>query len=117
MTVLLYDLFRWLGSFSYLPDAVDRFMTVHPTAFVILLALFQFLLAGLIMLKRAMIGVIHLYQRYAPEDIRRRCLLKPTCSEYAILVLQKYGVIRGTWKIYVRLFKTCRGRTYMIDEP
>ncbi|MBQ6572403.1 MAG: membrane protein insertion efficiency factor YidD, partial [Alistipes sp.] len=32
---------------------------------------------------------------------------KPTCSEYAILVLQKYGVIRGTWKIYVRLFKTC----------
>lgn len=117
MTVLLYYLFQWLGISSFLPDSISRFMTAHPTAFVLLLALFQFLLGGLIALKSAVIGAVRLYQRYAPENIRRRCLFKPTCSEYAILAVQKYGVIRGLYKTYVRLFKKCKGRIYMVDEP
>lgn len=116
-TILLYYLFRWLGISSFLPQGIETFYTEHHTAFVIMLALFQFVIGGIIALKSALIGAIRLYQRYAPERIRRKCLCKPTCSEYAILVLQKYGVIRGIYKIYIRLFKKCRGRTYQIDEP
>ena len=117
MIILLYCLFRRLGIFSFLLDTVYRFYTVHHTAFIVLLVLLQFTVSGLVALKPAIIGAIRLYQRYAPEDIRRRCLFKPTCSEYAILAIQKYGVIRGMAKAYVRLFKKCKGRIYRIDEP
>ena len=117
MTVVLYHLFRWLGILSFLPDAIWDFDREHHTAFIILLTLIQFLIGGILALKPAIIGAVHLYQRYAPEDIRRRCLFKPTCSEYTILAVQKYGVIRGLYKAYVRLFKKCQGRIYRIDEP
>lgn len=117
VTILLYYLFRWLGVSSFLPQVIERFYTEHHIVFVILLALLQFLIGGIIALKPALIGAIRLYQRYAPERIRRKCLFKPTCSEYAILAIEKYGVIRGVYKTYIRLFKKCRGRTYQIDEP
>lgn len=117
MTVVLYHLFRWLGISSFLPDAIWDFFREHHTAFIILQTLIQFLIGGILALKPAIIGAVRLYQRYAPEDIRRRCLFKPTCSEYTILAVQKYGVIRGLYKAYIRLFKKCKGRTYRIDEP
>lgn len=63
------------------------------------------------------ITTVKLYQHYAPENIRRRCLLKPTCSEYAIIVLKKYGVIIGLIKIWRRLKYYCRGDVYYIHEP
>lgn len=116
-TILLYYLIRWLGISSFLPQFIDRFYTEHHTAFVVLLTLLQFFIGGVIALKPALIGAIRLYQRYAPERIRRKCLFKPTCSEYAILAIEKYGVIRGLYKSYIRLFMKCRGRTYRIDEP
>ncbi|MDO4363209.1 MAG: membrane protein insertion efficiency factor YidD [Clostridia bacterium] len=62
-------------------------------------------------------GCIKLYQHYAPEEIRRRCLFKPTCSEYAILAIKKYGLIIGLVKTYNRLFKKCKGNIYRIDYP
>ncbi len=117
MTVLLYHLLRWLGISSFLPDVIWGLYTEHHSAYVILLTLAQFFVGGLVALKPAIIGAVRLYQRYAPEDIRRRCLFKPTCSEYTILAVQKYGVVRGLYKSYIRLFKKCRGRTYRIDEP
>ena len=61
--------------------------------------------------------LVRLYQHYAPEEVRRRCLLKPTCSEYAIIVLRKYGLIIGGIKIWIRLKYKCRGNVYHIDEP
>ena len=117
VTVVLYHLFRWLGISFLLPEAIWDFYRENHTAFIILLTLTQFLIGGILALKSAIIGAVHLYQRYAPEDIRRRCLFKPTCSEYTILAVQKYGVIRGLYKAYIRLFKKCKGRTYRIDEP
>lgn len=116
-TILLYYLFRWLGISSFLPQAISSFYTEHHTTFVIFLTLLQFFIGGVIALKPALIGAIRLYQRYAPERVRRKCLFKPTCSEYAILAIEKYGVIRGVYKSYIRLFKKCRGRIYRIDEP
>lgn len=117
VTILLYHLFHWSGIFSILPPAIAAYVTEHPVAFATILSLFLFFISSLLVLKRAMIGAIHLYQRYASEHTRRKCLCKPTCFEYAILAIEKYGVIKGGWKIYIRLFKKCRGRIYMIDEP
>jgi len=63
------------------------------------------------------IVLIKLYQHYAPERIRRRCLLKPTCSEFAIIVIKKYGLLIGGIKTWIRLNYKCRGNVYYIDEP
>lgn len=60
----------------------------------------------LIRLKSVCIFFIRVYQRFAPEATRRRCVFTPTCSEYAISALQKYGVIRAVPKIINRL-KRC----------
>lgn len=68
-------------------------------------------------LRCAIIGIIRLYQHYADEEIRRRCLFEPTCSEYTILALKKYGIIGGLIKSYDRLFNRCKGNIYRIDYP
>lgn len=45
--------------------------------------------------KQAMIFAIKLYQRYAPDFIRNKCRFEPSCSEYMILAIEKYGLIKG----------------------
>jgi len=57
------------------------------------------------------------YQRYASERTRRKCLCMPTCSEYALAVLNKYCVFKALRMIRIRLFKTCRGGDYKKDFP
>lgn len=64
-----------------------------------------------------LIDCIELYQRYATEEVRRRCLLMPTCSEFTILALSKYGLIIGLVLAYIRIFKRCRGNVYRIEYP
>lgn len=116
-TILLYYMLQWLGVSTFLPKVIDAFFMKHHEASIILLAVIQFTIGGLVALKPAIIGVVRLYQHYAPERIRRKCLFKPTCSEYMILAIEKYGVVRGLRKSYIRLFKKCRGNIYRIDEP
>lgn len=50
-----------------------------------------------------LIWCIRVYQATAPEEVRLRCVFTPSCSEYAVLALQKYGVLRGVPKIIGRL--------------
>lgn len=110
-------LFDRLGIFALFPKEVCSFRSNHPVWFRVIFFLMIFLLTAICCLKVTVIGCIRLYQHYAPEEIRRRCLFKPTCSEYAILAIEKYGVIRGVYKSYIRVFKKCRGNIYRIDEP
>lgn len=117
MTFALYYLFHWSGIFSFIPMVIATFSMEHPIAFILILTAIQFTVGSIIVLKKAMIGAVRLYQRYAPEETRRKCLFKPTCSEYAILAIEKYGPIKGGIKAYNRLFKKCKGRIYRIDEP
>ncbi len=115
--VVSFYLFQWLGIFALFPDSLVQFQIKHPTAFCVLYCIIIIAVMGLLALKRAVIGVVRLYQHYAPEDIRRRCLFKPTCSEYAILAIQKYGLIIGLIKTYIRVVYKCRGNIYRIDYP
>lgn len=63
------------------------------------------------------IKIVECYQHYASEQKRRRCKCVPSCSEYAILCLKKYELIYALLKIRKRLFVTCKGFDYIIDEP
>lgn len=54
-------------------------------------------------LRRILICIVRIYQRYAPDSIRNKCRFEPSCSEYMILSLEKYGVIKGLPKGVRRL--------------
>lgn len=66
--------------------------------------------------KRAIIWMVHFYQRVAPDRVRLRCVYHPSCSEYMILSVKKYGTIRGVWKGLCRLFR-CHPPNHGIDYP
>ena len=69
-----------------------------------------------IYLKKICIVAVEVYQHYASEEIRRRCTLMPSCSEYALLTLKKDNVFKALYKIHIRLTKRCKG-SYKIDYP
>lgn len=63
------------------------------------------LIVLLLTLKYIFIWFIRIYQRYAKSETRLRCCYTPSCSEYAILALKKYGLIIGSIKAVKRLFR------------
>lgn len=63
------------------------------------------------------IKIVECYQHYAKEETRRKCKCVPSCSEYAVLCLKKYELIYALIKIRKRLFVTCRGFDYIVDNP
>lgn len=62
-----------------------------------------FLLHCIFALKAGFIQAVLLYQHFAPERVRRKCRFEPSCSEYMLLSLKKYGPIRGLFKGISRL--------------
>lgn len=74
-----------------------------------LLMLKVFLLIALLMIvitsKYILIWCIKVYQRYAKSETRLKCCFTPSCSEYAILALDKYGVVIGCYKAAGRLLR------------
>ena len=54
-------------------------------------------------LRYYLIWFIRLYQSSAPPHIRLTCRYEPSCSEYSIMSLRKYGVIVGLLMTIERL--------------
>jgi len=81
-------------------------------------ALFGILMGAYVFLRLRSIFIffILLYQRFASNDLRRRCLFTPTCSNYAIMALKKYGVLIGGIKSVGRLLR-CRWPNGGEDYP
>ena len=55
-------------------------------------------------MKTILIKIIQFYQKYlSPLKGRATCIYTPTCSQYAIEELEKYGLIKGgllaAWRI------------------
>jgi putative membrane protein insertion efficiency factor len=67
-------------------------LSVANSIFVSLVFLFVFFLLNV---KHVTIKVIRIYQRYAPDSIRDKCRFEPSCSQYMVMVIQKYGFIKG----------------------
>lgn len=114
---LIYFVAIDLGILSHMPLNIQRFYIMHPLLSEAIILLTVITIELCFCFKYALIGAIKLYQHYAPEEMRRRCLFMPTCSEYAILAVHKYGLIIGLCKSYYRLVYRCRGNIYQIDYP
>ena len=70
----------------------------------------------LINFRRFCICCVKLYQRFAPEAIRRKCRFEPSCSQYMLLSIEKYGVWKGLPKGINRL-RRCNINNGGFDEP
>ena len=58
------------------------------------------------MLKRLVIGVIKLYRRYlSPLKRKPTCRFYPTCSQYALEAVTKYGALKGVYLAIIRILK------------
>jgi len=56
-------------------------------------------------MKRFLVILIRLYQRFLSPLKGQTCRFYPSCSEYSIQALQKYGFIKGSWKSIKRILK------------
>lgn len=52
-----------------------------------------------------MIGLVRGYQRFISPLLGPSCRFSPTCSEYFIQAVKKYGIIRGTWRGTLRILR------------
>lgn len=54
-------------------------------------------------LRSILIAPVRVYQRAISPAIPRRCKYHPTCSEYAVTALRRYGILRGlvlaVWRV------------------
>ena len=57
------------------------------------------------MLRRALVGLIRLYQVGISAWTPATCRFTPTCSAYAIDALNKHGAARGSWLAFRRLMR------------
>lgn len=49
------------------------------------------------MMGRLLIGAIRFYQRAVSPGLPPRCRFVPTCSQYALEAIEKYGPWKGGW--------------------
>ncbi|MFZ5968718.1 MAG: membrane protein insertion efficiency factor YidD [Bacillota bacterium] len=56
-------------------------------------------------MKGFLIWMVKLYRKYISPLKSPTCRFYPTCSQYAIEALEKYGPIKGTWKSIKRILK------------
>ncbi|MBQ7485696.1 MAG: membrane protein insertion efficiency factor YidD [Oscillospiraceae bacterium] len=56
-------------------------------------------------MKRALLRLLRFYQRQISPLSPPRCRFIPTCSEYAVQAVEKYGAARGAFLAAKRLMR------------
>jgi putative membrane protein insertion efficiency factor len=56
-------------------------------------------------MQTAVIATLRLYKRFVSPLLPSACRFSPTCSEYMLEAVGKYGVLRGVWLGLRRLLR------------
>jgi putative membrane protein insertion efficiency factor len=56
-------------------------------------------------IQKTLIGILVFYQRFISPLKPPSCRFYPTCSEYAVQAIKKYGILKGTGKAIIRVSK------------
>ncbi len=58
------------------------------------------------MVTKILIGMVRFYRKYL-SGLKRytHCIYTPTCSQYAIEALEKYGALKGSWLTIKRILR------------
>ncbi|RZS94354.1 membrane protein insertion efficiency factor YidD [Cuneatibacter caecimuris] len=58
------------------------------------------------MIKKVLISLIRFYRKFlSPLKVKTHCIYTPTCSQYAIEALEKYGAVKGSWLAFKRILR------------
>ncbi|NPA14378.1 MAG: membrane protein insertion efficiency factor YidD [Aquificae bacterium] len=69
------------------------------------------------MLVKFFIFLIRIYQKTLSPFLGHSCRYEPSCSNYAILALQKYGLIKGSLKAIWRILRCNPWSKGGVDYP
>lgn len=111
--IVLYCVLTLVGIISLAFILRELSVSVHTIKWICL-ATFVGIVA--INLKRILICLVQIYQHYAPASIRNKCRFEPSCSEYMIISLKKYGLCKGLMKGIRRLTR-CNIHNGGFDYP
>lgn len=56
-------------------------------------------------MKTILIGLIKMYQLFLSPWVGQQCRFTPSCSNYSIEAIRKYGAIKGCWLTFRRLIR------------
>ena len=56
-------------------------------------------------MQKVVIATLSFYKRFLSPLLPSACRYRPTCSEYMLEAVDKYGVRRGIWMGTLRLFR------------
>lgn len=56
-------------------------------------------------MKAALLFLIRFYQRFISPAFPRRCRFSPTCSQYALEAIGRYGALKGGYLAFRRLLR------------
>ena len=54
-------------------------------------------------MKKVLIALVNFYRNFISPLTPPSCRFIPTCSQYALEALEKYGALKGTWLTIKRL--------------
>jgi len=56
-------------------------------------------------MRKVVIAALSFYKRFLSPFVPAACRFRPTCSEYMLEAVEKYGVRRGVWMGTLRLLR------------
>ena len=56
-------------------------------------------------MKRLLLAVIRIYRKYISPMRPPSCRFIPTCSQYALEAVEKYGALKGGWLALCRILR------------
>ncbi|HPQ41135.1 MAG TPA: membrane protein insertion efficiency factor YidD [bacterium] len=56
-------------------------------------------------MRRLTVGLLKLYKAMISPFFPEACRFTPTCSEYTMTAVQRYGTIRGLWMGFKRILR------------
>ena len=56
-------------------------------------------------MKKVLLALIRFYQKHISPCFPARCRFIPTCSQYALEAIEKYGALKGGWMALKRILR------------
>ena len=61
-------------------------------------------------MKKILLCLIRAYRKYISPAFPGKCRFIPTCSEYGLEAIEKYGALKGSWLGIRRILRCHPGR-------
>ncbi|MCD7845850.1 MAG: membrane protein insertion efficiency factor YidD [Oscillospiraceae bacterium] len=56
-------------------------------------------------MKRVLLAIVRFYRKYISPVTKPCCRFIPTCSEYALIAIERYGAWKGGWLALKRILR------------